>query len=309
MNNLGWLIVDEVSQVSADLLASVEANLRVPVHECGGTYKIAPSGRTRGYGGINIVRIGDFLQLSPVRATSFDAIPPRLSPIPFSMPNDEVEHALGLLWSGVADFVELTIQQRCDDDWHMAVQQECRVGNLPERNHSFLHGQPTGVPGCWMDNVHGSTCTAKCAAQEGEREECIVEREWRCRAYDSGIMKSRDDRMANDEFGSVVAIVANNDLKDQICKQGTSQFARDTGQRLLWRYDVDQVKNVELVERADLRSKQTEWLPYVDSKWDGLIRQPFDLDFYRQGPALEPEIFIKYNRARLVERVENDLGL
>ena len=107
-----------------------------------------------------------------------------------------------------------------------------------------------------MDNVHGSTCTAKCAMQEGECEECIAERERRCRVYDSGIMKCRDDRVASDEFRSVVAVVANSDLKDQICKQGTTQFARDISQRLLWSYAVDQVKNVELAERADLRSKQ-----------------------------------------------------
>ena len=270
MNNLRWLIIDEVSQVSADLLASVEANLRVPMQDCG-TYKIGLSGRVRDYGGINIVYIGDFMQLPPVRATSLDTIPPRLFPTPFSMPNDEIEHALELLWSGVTEFVELTIQERCKDYWYMAVQQECRVGNLSERNHKFLHGLPTGVPGCWMDNVQGSTCSAKCAVQEQECGECIAERERRCRVFDSGIMKGRDNRMASDEFRNAVAIVANNDLKDQICKQGTAQFARDTGQRLLWSYAVDQVKNVELAERADLRSKQNEWLQYADNKCDGLI--------------------------------------
>ena len=57
-NNLRWLIIDEISQVSADLLAQVEANLRTPMQECGGTYKVAPSGRVRDYGGINCHRSG-----------------------------------------------------------------------------------------------------------------------------------------------------------------------------------------------------------------------------------------------------------
>ena len=39
-NNLRWLIIDEISQVSADLLAQVETNLRIPMQECGGTYKV-----------------------------------------------------------------------------------------------------------------------------------------------------------------------------------------------------------------------------------------------------------------------------
>ena len=100
-NNLRWLVIDEISQVSADLLAQVEANLRTPMQECGGTYKVARSGRVRDYGGINIVYVGDFMQLPPVRATSLDTIPPRLFPTPFSEPVPENEHALELLWSSV----------------------------------------------------------------------------------------------------------------------------------------------------------------------------------------------------------------
>jgi hypothetical protein len=34
--------------------------------------------------------------------------------------------------------------------------------------------------------------------------------------------------------------------------------------------------------------------------------QPFDLGFYQQGPTLEPELFIQYNRMRLVERLDSD---
>ena len=130
---------------------SVEANLRVPMQDCVGTYNITPSGRVRDYGGINPVYIGDFMQLPTARATSLDTVSSRLSPTPFPMPNHEIEYALGVLWSGMAEFIKLTIQQRCGDDWYIAVQQECRVGNLSERNHNFLHGLPTGVPRCWMD--------------------------------------------------------------------------------------------------------------------------------------------------------------
>ena len=99
-------------------------------------------------------------------------------------------------------------------------------------------------------------------AEEHECTECIVERGRRCRVYNSGIMKDRDNRMSSDEFRNAISIVANNDLKDQICKQGTAQFARDTGQRLLWSYAVDVVKNFDLAEREDLRERQNDWLQY-----------------------------------------------
>ena len=39
---------------------------------------------------------------------------------------------------------------------------------------------------------------------------------------------------------------------------------------------------------------------------DVLIMQPFDLGFYQQGPTLEPELLIQYNRMRLVERLDDD---
>ena len=77
--------------------------------------------------------------------------------------------------------------------------------------------------------------------------------------------------MSSDEFINAISIVANNDLKDQICKQGTAQFARDTGQRLLWSYAVDVIKNVDLAEREDLRERQNDWLQYPANKCDRLL--------------------------------------
>ena len=113
------------------------------------------------------------------RGTSLSTIPPGLFHTPFSEPVPEIEHALELPWSSVTDFVELKIQHRCEDHWYMVieVQQECRVDNLSKGIHSFLHGMPISVPGCWLDN-----------------------------------------RMYTTEFRTAISIVANNDLKDQICK-------------------------------------------------------------------------------------------
>ena len=75
-----------------------------------------------------------------------------------------------------------------------------------------------------MNNVGGSTCNEKCIAEEHECTECIAERKRRCRVYNSGIMKGRDNRMSSDEFRNAISIVANNDLKDQICKVNKAQL-------------------------------------------------------------------------------------
>ena len=43
-------------------------------------------------------------------------------------------------------------------------------------------------------------------------------------------MENRDTRMQDAEFKGAVAIVPNNDLKNEICKGRMAQFARETGQ-------------------------------------------------------------------------------
>ena len=142
----------------------------------------------------------------------------------------------------------------------MEAQQECHVGNLFERNHNFLHGMPTSVLGCWLGSLGASTCSNKCIAGVHGCTRCIAKRERRCRVYNSGSMNGRDNRMPSAESRDAMSIVAINDLKDQICKQGAAQFARDTVQRLLWSYATDVVKNVDLTEREDLRGRQNDWL-------------------------------------------------
>ena len=77
--------------------------------------------------------------------------------------------------------------------------------------------------------------------------------------------------MQDAEFKDAVAIVPNNDLKNEICKRRMAQFARETGQPLLWSYAVDKVMDTDLMEDENLRSKQNEWLQYPDNKCDGLM--------------------------------------
>ena len=270
MNNLRWLVIDAISQVSAELLADVEESLRVPMQHSS-TYKVSPNGTTRNFGGVNVIYIGDFMQLPPVKATSLDSVPQSLFSSPYSNAGSRADEALELLWSSVNAFVELNIQERCPDTWYMSVQQECRVGNLSATNHQFLHGMPTGVPGSWVQSTGCASCELGCTDEVDECETCVAERFRRCRVFNSGIMEGRDTRMQEPEFKQAVAIVANNDLKDEICKRGMAQYARDTGQPLVWSYAVDKVLQTELMDDDDLRAKQNLWLQYPDNKCDGLI--------------------------------------
>ena len=56
------LIIDEISQVTAELLAQCEHNAKCMI-QSPGTYKDTPHGH-RPWGGLNIIMVGDFQQVS-----------------------------------------------------------------------------------------------------------------------------------------------------------------------------------------------------------------------------------------------------
>ena len=59
-----WLIIDEISMVSAKLLAELDVKLRRVVREVG-TAKLGKDGIDRPFGGLNVIVCGDFWQLDP----------------------------------------------------------------------------------------------------------------------------------------------------------------------------------------------------------------------------------------------------
>ena len=69
-----WLIVDEISMVSAQLLAEMDMKLRDVVRK-NGSMKTQSSGIDRAFGGINVLFAGDFWQLEPPSGGFLGAIP------------------------------------------------------------------------------------------------------------------------------------------------------------------------------------------------------------------------------------------
>ena len=59
---LRWLIIDEISMVSAKLLATIDMKLRSVVRVLG-TQKKAENSVERSFGGLNVLMCGDFWQL------------------------------------------------------------------------------------------------------------------------------------------------------------------------------------------------------------------------------------------------------
>ena len=67
--NLRWILIDEISMVSAELLSELQYLVRQAVRKPG-TYKVRSDKSIRPFGGINTLLFGDWWQLRPVRATS-----------------------------------------------------------------------------------------------------------------------------------------------------------------------------------------------------------------------------------------------
>ena len=145
-----WLIIDEISMVSAKLLADVDMKMRQVVRVIG-TNKKDGACIDRPFGGLNVICCGDFWQLDPPdggfladiptewiqRGRQFKAAP-------------TIAHGQSLLWSGgkhgMQGVTELVECERCDDAWLREVQEEFRNGRLSVNNHAFLHGRLITFP-------------------------------------------------------------------------------------------------------------------------------------------------------------------
>jgi hypothetical protein len=69
-----WLFIDEISMVSAKLLAEIDMKLRTIMSDVG-TMKKGARGTTRAFGGINVIFVGDFWQLDPPKGGFLGQIP------------------------------------------------------------------------------------------------------------------------------------------------------------------------------------------------------------------------------------------
>jgi len=162
-----WLIIDEISMVSASLLAQVDTKLRDIMRQ-EGTYKCDTAGRVRSFGGLNVLFVGDFYQLDPPEGVSLAAVPRSLlTGDPLQVPHSSAPHGQELFWGkcdmSLGGITELTEPVRCKDDWYNAFLDECRQKSLTETNFNFLTGKPTTVPGSWLNSAVQCK-SAKCAS-------------------------------------------------------------------------------------------------------------------------------------------------
>ncbi|CAJ1375402.1 unnamed protein product [Effrenium voratum] len=251
---LEWVVVDEVSMLSASFLAVMERQARTLRPERGSS-KLTNSERP--WGGLSMVLAGDFHQLDPPdNGRSLCSIP-------------------ALIWDkgdgyGLRGVTEMQTPQRCRDAWWLDLLEQCRFGRLSEENHKFLHGLPTDVPGSFVNGqvlCGKRECAALCgtACLEQECTACQLERKRR-RLVASG---PTDGRFTG-KFKDAPLIVANNDVKHEANKIRAQDYARQTDQAVRWCASQDRADCAALATDPDLRKRKLAWLTYHDRKTGSL---------------------------------------
>ena len=138
--SLRWIIIDEISMVSAQLLGQLEVAVARVVRRKN-PHRLDTSGHPRPFGGINVLLSGDMWQLKPVTGLAL-----------FASPSDARSQTayLGcmLIWKSIRRCWELTGSKRCNDAWYNDVLRQCRNGDLTEDTYWYLLGLPTGTPTC-----------------------------------------------------------------------------------------------------------------------------------------------------------------
>ena len=206
--NIRWILIDEISMVSAELLSELQRRVRQAVRDTG-TYKKRRNKTIRPFGGINTLLFGDWWQLRPVQATSLFDSPSRAK-------SGSAYEGLMALWGQNCDSVqrvwELTQPMRCVDAWYCSFLKECRNGSLSIENYFFIHGMPTDSVGSMIPGSHAPACgNAKCAELQNSR--------WTSMFRDGGkwkdMVKLECDVCARERCARKVVATGNNDPRFQ----------------------------------------------------------------------------------------------
>eukprot|EP00435_Cladocopium_sp_Y103_P052258 s774_g16.t1 len=270
-----WLILDEFSMVSAELLAQLELRCRELMRDLSIAKYGQHDGRVRPFGGLNIILAGDLYQLPPPKGTFLADIPWDLLAGRKASKQATGHQGQTLLWGGSAagmqGVTELLQCERTRDSWLTEVQDELRHGRLSNDNHAFLHGRPTTVPGSW---TAGAVACGKesCAALVSKKEtpEQILQHECATCSHDRAsrelVARGSADPRFHAEFANAVSIFGTNDIKYHVNKVRAVQWATSRGKQVQLAVARDKASATVLQEKPDLAAEKLQWLQRHDKE-------------------------------------------
>ena len=146
-----WLFIDEISMVSAELLARLELRCRELIRDISARKFASNRGEARCFGGLNVCFSGDLWQLPPPRGTFVGEVPWEMITKASNKKLALTIHVQELIWGyggqGIQGVTELVQCERTHDEWLQELQDQLRHGELSDENHALLHGRMTHTPG------------------------------------------------------------------------------------------------------------------------------------------------------------------
>ena len=274
-----WLLLDEISMDSAELLARLELRCRELVRDASVSKYAKASSQARPFGGLNVIFMGDWWQLEPPKGTFLANLPLQWLSSGTTKKRPHAAHGQALLWEkgseGVQGVTELYQCERTHDEWLQAVQEEFRHCALTDTTHAFLHGRPTSVPGSYCN---GRLCCAdpKCiqmlqaqtTPEEILHQECETCRNERLsRAL---VIHSPNDIRLQGHFAQAVCIFSTNALKYHVNKLRAQQFAALRSRALYYAVASDRISSRALQAKPDLQQDKLSWLKRHDKECGNL---------------------------------------
>ena len=274
-----WLLLDEISMDSAELLARLELRCRELVRDASVSKYAKASSQARPFGGLNVIFMGDWWQLEPPKGTFLANLPLQWLSSGTTKKRPHAAHGQALLWEkgseGVHGVTELHQCERTHDEWLQAVQEEFRHCALTETTHAFLHGCPTSVPGSYLNGrlcCADPTCLQMLHAQimpekilEQECDTCRNERLSRAL-----VIHSPNDSRLQGHFAQAVCIFSTNALKYHVNKLRAQQFAAHRSHALYYAVASDRISSRALQAKADLQQDKLSWLQRHDKECGNL---------------------------------------
>ena len=274
-----WLIIDEISMVSARLLADIDCKLR-SLSRATSPFIKNKHGKHHPFGGLNIVFSGDFWQLPPPDGGFLGDIPTEyIRNARKYTPSPSIAHGQSLLWSdddetGVQGVTELVECERTKDLWLRSVQDEFRRGQLTVETHAFLHGKPTMQPGSFFEGeVKCATtkCIKRCTQAQARRNFCLefatatVKMECLACKLERGRRQlvanvATDPRFTNAVFKNAPSVFANNDIKYEVNKLRAQSYSQQQNKGIVYCPAKDTPSTEAMRLRQDLPAKKVSWL-------------------------------------------------
>lgn len=272
-----WLIIDEISMLSAEMLARLDARCRQLILDvCAAKYGAPGKFHVVPFGGLNVILCGDLWQLRPPRGTFLGQIPWQLVT---SLPTGKLPLALQgqrLVWAppahgGLHGMTELVQCERTRDPWLQDVQAELRRGQLSQENFDFMHGRPTKVPGSWSQSAQEPLCkNIRCRKmhQHGSSAKAMVDNECdicrRERASKRLVADGPQDPRFYKKLSEATALFPTNGVKCHVNRVRAEAWAPAHARHIYYAVAHDRISSAALHAKPDVASEKLQWLRRSD---------------------------------------------